>query len=107
VKRTQKLLIEAKKLLQTEGWIQGHSHLEGRGYCASGAVSHVAERNPNVRNSRSEAHVALADAIKPEYEPNKETAVDVIVGFNDAYKRTRREVLLKFNKAIKLAAKGT
>jgi hypothetical protein len=80
----------AKKLIKTYGWTQGALHRDGKGYCMTGAI--VATTGDEA--TRDEAIACLRHVC----------GCTLLVNWNDATNRQRRDIDKAFDSAIRFAA---
>ncbi len=99
IKNSTDILRAAKQLLIDVGWVKGRSTKRDKsgkiiGYCATGAVSNVA--NGNLNNSlfpqRDRAIARLNKASGNKYLS--------VVGFNDHPHTSKKQILAVFDRAI-------
>lgn len=94
---SDKVLEEARRLLEEEGWVQGVLHRTGEGYCAVGALREAV----HVRCARmcgdvpsmifKEAYLRLQSQVG-----GRET----VASWNDRPERTAEDVIMLFGKAL-------
>jgi hypothetical protein len=86
-----KILRDARALLVIKGWIQGGHGDDIRGYCASGAIM-AAMGQRHGGDSRECQVCIVCDIVSTPLVP--------LARWNDAFGRTKQEVLAAFDKAI-------
>lgn len=87
------MLIESRKVLLKDGWIQGQFHKDG-GHCVIGAAYAARDRNLSLDFNPNEADKFLCDFIR-DY-----ANFDDVANWNDEPERTYEEVLWMLDEAI-------
>lgn len=90
---------EARKLIKA-GWIQGRAAeadaVGNMSYCMTGAMNHAVHTLNASNNAYYDAIYAVEQAVR-----YGKKYYGTIISFNDADGRTKRQVLAKFDKALK------
>lgn len=95
---SDRVLEEARRLLEEEGWVQGVFHRTGEGYCAVGAlrqvvfVSHCCEcHSSQCEQVFKEAYIRLQSQVGGR---------GTVAWWNDRPERTAEDVIMLFGKAL-------
>jgi hypothetical protein len=91
--KVKEILVKAKDILCTKGWIQGTFEKDGA-CCALGALG----------NATGDVAGCYFDEVEAEHVLRRVVPNGRIVAFNDTPGRTKEEVLEAFDQAIALAS---
>lgn len=81
----------ARRLIRSEGWVQGELHILGRGYCITGALAACTDEGA----VRDDAMEFVRQAI----------GAPVIVTWNDDLRRVKGDIDRALTQAMKIAAR--
>lgn len=100
---SDKVLEEARRLLEKEGWIQGDFHRTGEGYCALGALRQVVYEGYCVVGAGHHMCGGSAGVIFSEAYQRLQSQVGgrgTVAWWNDRPERTAEDVIMLFEKAL-------
>lgn len=100
MKTKAQILTAAADLIEEKGWVQGHFDAADGAVCAVGAIRTVMFGSTRCPDTYTWLYEEVKDALLDEIGPN---GVNGIPTWNDAFSRTKAEVVAAFRAAASTA----